>query len=44
MELPEVLPADIGVTQRRAVFNAFLEAKLFVEVELDEPSVSGLLS
>ena len=27
-----------------AVFNAFLEAKLFVEVELERPSVSDLLS
>ena len=26
------------------VFNAFLEAKLFVEVELEEPSVSDILS
>ena len=29
---------------RGAVFNAFLEAKLFVEVELERPSVSDLLS
>ena len=29
---------------RGAVFNAFLEAKLFVEVELEGPSVSDLLS
>ena len=27
-----------------AVFNAFLEAKFFVEVELEEPSVSDILS
>ena len=29
---------------RGTVFNAFLEAKLFVEVELERPSVSDLLS
>ena len=29
---------------RGDVFNAFLEAKLFVEVELERPSVSDLLS
>ena len=27
-----------------AVFNAFLEVKLFVEVELEEPRVLGILS
>ena len=27
-----------------AVFNAFLEGKLFVELELEEPSVSDILS